>query len=53
MPIPGRICLLVLAMVMTLGLLLEHPRPLAVSPPSHLPSVEKPADMPQDEGEPR
>jgi hypothetical protein len=38
-PLPGRICLLVLAMALTFGLLLDRPRPLAVLPASHLPAV--------------
>ncbi len=52
MPIPGRICLLVFAMVLTFGLLLDQPRPLAVLPPSHLPSVQDPTDIAGGESRP-
>ena len=36
MPLTGRIFLVLFAMVLTLGLVLDHPRSFAVRPPSHL-----------------
>ncbi|WP_157505654.1 hypothetical protein [Geminicoccus roseus] len=39
MPLSGRICLLVFALVLTFGLLLDRPRSLAVAPATHLPDM--------------
>ena len=44
MPLSGRICLVLFAMAMTLSLVLDHPRPLAVRPPTHL--AAEPAPLP-------
>lgn len=45
MPIAGRICLLVFVMVLTLGLMLDRPRPLAIQPASHLPTWSTPISI--------
>jgi hypothetical protein len=36
MPLSGRICLVLFAMVLTLGLVLDRPRPFALRPASQL-----------------